>query len=259
MKAKKYLGQHFLIDNNIANKIVNSLTLVNQTKKINCLEVGAGKGILTKLLLKKTEYDLYVVEIDDEAIDYLNIHIPEIKNKLFHKDFLKFEIQQKFKHPLILIGNLPYNITAPIFFKVIENKDLISEIVVMIQKEVAVRISSKHGTKKYGILSVLLQAYYDIEYLFTVSNTVFDPPPKVQSAVIRLKRKDTEFDIKNFEHFKQVVKLTFGQRRKMLRNTLKAKFDISKIKPTILTKRPEQLSVQEFVDLANLIYLPAIN
>ena len=255
MKAKKYLGQHFLIDNNIAEKIVNSLTSVDNTKKINCLEIGPGKGILTKLLLKKKEYNLSVVEIDDEAIDYLKIHIPEIINNIFHEDFLKFDIKQKYNSPLILIGNIPYNITAPIFFKMIENKDLVSEAVFMIQKEVAERIQSKHGTKKYGILSVILQAFYDIEYLFTVNNTVFQPPPKVQSAVIRLNRRDTDYNIKDFAHFKRIVKLTFNHRRKMLRNTLKNQFDISEIDPTILTKRPEHLSVQDFVDLADILIL----
>jgi len=253
MKTKKYLGQHFLIDQNIAQKIVESLTFKKEDK-INCIEIGPGKGVLTQYLLEKKEYNLTAIEFDIEAVEYLKYNIPEIENHVVQIDFLKYDISQNFEHPIVLIGNLPYNISAPIFFKLIDNKDIVEQAVFMIQKEVAERIATKHGSKKYGILSVLLQAYFEIEYLFTVNEHVFDPPPKIKSAVIRLTRKKENYDITDYKEFKKLVKQTFGQRRKMIRNTLKANYEIdniNKISPEILNKRPEQLSVAELIELSN--------
>jgi len=253
MKTKKHLGQHFLIDQNIAKKIVESLTFKKEDK-ISCIEIGPGKGVLTQYLLQKKEYNLTAIEYDYEAVDYLKYNIPSIKNHIVQIDFLKYDIAQNFAHPIVMIGNLPYNISAPIFFKIIDNKDIVEQAVFMIQKEVAERIASKHGTKKYGILSVLLQSYFDIEYLFTVNENVFDPPPKIKSAVIRLTRKKENYEIADYKEFKKLVKQIFGQRRKMIRNTLKTNYDaenINNISPEVLNKRPEQLSVLELIELSN--------
>ncbi len=253
MKTKKHLGQHFLTDQNIAQKIVESLTFKKEDK-INCIEVGPGKGVLTQYLLQKKEYNLTAVEYDIEAVEYLKQNIPASENHVVQIDFLKYDIAENFEYPVVLIGNLPYNISAPIFFKLIDDKDIVEQAVFMIQKEVAERIASIHGSKKYGILSVLLQSYFDIEYLFTVSEHVFDPPPKIKSAVIRLTRKKEDYEIGDYKEFKKMVKSIFGQRRKMIRNTLKPNYEmdnINKISPEILNKRPEQLSVVELIELSN--------
>ncbi len=252
MKTKKHLGQHFLIDLNIAEQIVESLTFKKEDEITNCLEIGPGKGVLTQYLLEKKEYNLTAVEFDIEAVEFLKQNINGIEERVVQVDFLKYDIAKNFEYPLVLIGNLPYNISAPIFFKLIDNKDIIPQAVFMIQKEVAERIASKHGSKKYGILSVFLQAFFDIEYLFTVHEDVFDPPPKIKSAVIRLTRKKEDYNIADYKEFKKMVKQTFGQRRKMLRNTLK-NYDTSKIPQEFLTKRPEQLSVKELIDLSNML------
>jgi len=250
IKPKKSLGQHFLVDKNIANKIVDSLT--NKTA-LNVMEVGPGKGVLTEILFKKYKEKLFFVEIDTELFSQLSNKFPELKNNIFNVDFLKFDILKEFKEQTSVIGNFPYNISNRIFFKILENKQIVPEVVCMIQKEVAERISSKPGNKVYGILSVLLQAFYNIEYLFTVNETVFDPPPKIKSAVIRLSRKDN-FSINcNENDFFIIVKTAFNQRRKMLRNSLKSLLQDKNIENEILLKRPEQLSVNEFVYLTNLI------
>jgi len=256
VKPKKYLGQHFLKDQNIARKIVNSLTSENST----ILEIGPGTGVLTKFLFEKNERNVFLIEIDIESYEFLIAQHPEYKSNIIHADFLKTDIlslinfkQNIENNQLSIIGNFPYNISSQIFFKVLDLKTVVGEVVCMIQKEVAERISAKNGSKTYGILSVLLQAYYDIEYLFTVNESVFNPPPKVKSAVIRLKRnKNIKLEC-NEDLFLKVVKTSFNQRRKTLSNSLKPIMNGKKIENPIFQKRPEQLSVNEFVLLTNLI------
>jgi len=250
VRAKKFLGQHFLIDETIAQNIVNALE-----EKSKVLEVGAGMGVLTKYLIN-TVKDFKVIEIDKESVSYLIENLEGIKGKLIEGDFLKISLQEMFNgEKFSLIGNFPYNISNLILFKVFENKEIVQEVVGMFQQEVAMRIACKSGSKSYGILSVLLSAFYDIEYLFTVSNQVFSPPPKVTSAVIRLKRnKITDLGVKQ-EDFVRVVKMAFNQRRKMLRQSLKPlQVDLRKIDEKFLTLRPEQISTQDFITITKQIY-----
>ncbi len=250
VRAKKKLGQHFLTDKNIAREIVSSLKAENLSK---ILEIGPGMGILTDFLLENTNYETHVIEIDHESVDYLHKHFPQLKDRIIEGDFLKLDLAtQVSDQPFAIIGNLPYNISSQIFFKVLENKELIPEIVCMLQKEVAKRICSGPGSKVYGILSVFLQAWYTIEYLIDVPEYVFDPPPKVQSAVIRLTANGrTELGC-NEKLFFKVVKQAFNQRRKMLRNSIKGFSPrIEELDPVLLTRRPEQLSVVEFIGLTN--------
>ncbi|RLD51912.1 MAG: 16S rRNA (adenine(1518)-N(6)/adenine(1519)-N(6))-dimethyltransferase [Bacteroidetes bacterium] len=249
VKPKKHLGQHFLKDKNIAEKIVNSLNAENIK---DVIEIGAGTGILTDFLLKK-DYNLHIIEIDSESIDYLKIHYPDLKEKLLHKDFLKFDLQNSFKENIAIIGNFPYNISSQIVFKVIENRQIVKEVVGMFQKEVAERITAVPGNKTYGILSVLTQAYYNTEYLFTVNEQVFYPPPKVKSGVIRLIRKNNETINCDDALFKKIVKTGFNQRRKTLRNSLKSLTQNIETLHDFFNKRPEQLSWLQFVELTNLI------
>lgn len=249
VKPKKHLGQHFLKDKNIAEKIVNSL---NAEKIKDVIEIGAGTGILTDFLLKK-DYQLHIIEIDIESIDYLKIHYPELENRLLNEDFLKFDLQNNFKEHIAIIGNFPYNISSQIVFKVIENRQIVKEVVGMFQKEVAERITAVPGNKTYGILSVLTQAYFNTEYLFTVNEHVFYPPPKVKSAVIKLVRKDTETINCDDTLFKKIVKTGFNQRRKTLRNSLKSLTQNIETTHDFFNKRPEQLSCLQFVELTNLI------
>ncbi len=250
VKPKKALGQHFLTDESIAKKIVDSLS-----EQGNIIEIGPGKGVLTKYLIQNSELNTYFIETDKESVEYLNELYPEVTDKIIEADFLKYSPadifgQEKFN----IIGNFPYNISSQIFFKVLEYRSQVNEVVGMIQKEVAERIASKPGNKTYGILSVLLQAYYQIEYLFTVKEGVFFPPPRVKSAVIRLKRNDvTTLDCDEKLFFK-VVKAGFNQRRKTLRNSLKA-FEMEQndqIKE-LLTLRAERLTVVDFVTLTKAI------
>lgn len=251
VKPKKHLGQHFLRDENIAFDIANS---IDKDCK-NILEIGPGTGVLTKYLLKKPDLNLYVVEIDTESVNYLNIHYPELNGKIISDDFLRYPVEQIFNNEnFTIIGNFPYNISSQILFRVLDYYQQIPEVVGMFQKEVAERIASKPGKKAYGILSVLLQAYYDIEYLFTVDEFVFDPPPKVKSAVIRLRRNQTLKIDCDEKLFLKVVKTAFNQRRKTLRNALSSiSFDNEKLATDILTKRAEQLSVSDFVGLTNAV------
>lgn len=251
VKPKKHLGQHFLRDDGIALKIVDSLTGHFAYK--NVLEVGPGMGVLTKFLSQKS-LDLKVVEIDQESVSFLRKHFLLSDDKIFQQDFLRMDLRHLFEGPFALIGNFPYNISSQIFFKVLEHKDQVPEVVGMLQKEVAERICAKHGNKTCGILSVLLQAYYEAEYLFTVPPEVFDPPPKVQSAVIRLKRnKVLRLDCDEALYFR-IVKAGFHTRRKTLRNALKSlNLPLEVTKEAIFDKRAEQLSVNDFVFLANLI------
>ncbi len=253
VRAKKHLGQHFLNNENIAQRIVNSLVTKPQADTA-LLEIGAGMGVLTQYLVKK-EYSFYVIEIDSESIEYLISAFPSLKieNKLIEGDFLKIDFDVLNAEKVVIIGNFPYNISSQILFKVYENKEKVPEVVGMFQKEVAERIASKPGSKKYGILSVLLQAFYDIEYLFTVDENEFNPPPKVKSAVIRLIRNEVTHLNCDERLFKTVIKTAFNQRRKMLSNSLKQMMEGKLISPELAQKRPEQLSVAEFVDLTNQI------
>ena len=253
VSPKKHLGQHFLRDENIAGKIVSSLSKKNYK---TIVEVGAGTGVLTKYLLQDKEFQTFVVEIDKESVTFLKKNYHELKERIIEKDFLEFHpdwLPSAISHqPLAIIGNFPYNISSQILFKVLEYRNQIPETVGMFQKEVAQRIASAPGNKTYGILSVLMQAYYTIEYLFTVHENVFHPPPKVKSAVIRLTRNSTEKLSCDEKLFFNVVKTAFNQRRKTLRNAL-SKFEIKILNSEILRKRAEQLSVNDFVELTNLI------
>ena len=254
VRAKKALGQHFLTDLNIAQKICNSLTERAEADPQATLEVGCGMGVLTQYLLRREDIVTYGAEIDSESVEYLNAHYPEFTPRLIEGDFLKMDLKAIFPQGVRIIGNFPYNISSQIFFKVIENRDLIPQCVGMIQKEVAVRIAEPPGSREYGILSVLLQAWYDIEYLFTVSEKVFNPPPKVKSAVIRLSRNSTTKLDCDEALFVKVVKASFGQRRKMLRNSLKAVFgNFGGAEHPLFTTRAEQLSVAQFVELTNWV------
>jgi len=249
VKPKKHLGQHFLADENIAAKIAGSLTTTDEV-----LEIGPGTGVLTKHLIPKVK-NLKLIEVDAEAVEYLRHHYPQLKNNILHQDFLKARMVDFFSGEFNVIGNFPYNISSQIFFKIIENRQLVPEVVCMIQKEVAERLAAPPGNKTYGILSVILGAFYKIEYLFTVGEKVFIPPPRVKSAVIRLTRKEN-YNLECDERFfVEIIKTSFNQRRKTLRNTLK-NFWFDKIDPEkfeVFTKRPEQLSVQQFIDLTNLL------
>ncbi len=248
VKAKKHLGQHFLKDIGIARDIAHSLSLNNYSK---VLEVGPGMGVLTQFLIP-LDAEIFVIEIDKESVSYLKKHYPELDNQLIEGDFLKLPLQEIFKEPIAIIGNFPYNISSQILFKAIDHKDLIPEIVGMFQKEVAERVVSPPGSKKYGIISVLLQCYYDVEYLFTLDETVFDPPPKVKSAVIRLSRNDRDKLECDEKKFVQLVKTAFGQRRKTLRNALKSLNLVDENTASqYLSLRAEQLSVEDFMNLTS--------
>ena len=251
VKAKKHLGQHFLTDELIAQQIADSLVGKNYK---NVLEIGPGMGVLTKYLLKK-DYTTHVIEIDTESVEYLQAHYLNLADRIISKDFLRIDISEYMgEEPFAIIGNFPYNISSQIVFKTLENRHQIPEFSGMFQKEVALRIAEKAGSKVYGILSVLTQAFYDVEYLFTVPPTVFNPPPKVDSGVIRLTRKENYTLPVDEKLFYKVVKTAFQQRRKTLRNSLKT-LNLSDIlrEDSIFGKRPEQLSVEEFINLTSKI------
>ena len=251
VKAKKNFGQHFLKDENIANRVSETL---NDFPSLPVLEVGAGTGMLTKHLLKR-DIDLKVVEIDIESITYLKEHFPELEGKIIQEDFLKMNLNDYYDKEFCVIGNFPYNISSQIFFKVLDNKDSIPFCSGMIQKEVAERMAAPPGNKTYGILSILLQVWYDIEYLFTVHENAFIPPPKVKSAVVKLTRNNRVKLNCNEKLFKKVVKTSFNQRRKMLRNSIKSLLSEKSSLPDdpLLTKRPEQLSIEQFEQLTNML------
>lgn len=247
VRAKKHLGQHFLKDLSIAQAIADALSGQGYE---HVIEVGPGMGVLTQYLLDKS-FLTHVVELDRESVLYLQAEYPELSTRIHSRDFLQLNLNQITEENFALIGNFPYNISSQILFKVLDYKDQIPEVVGMFQKEVAERVASPPGSKKYGIISVLLQAYYNIEYLFTVDESVFDPPPKVKSGVIRLKRNE-KFKLDcNEKFFKQVVKQSFSQRRKTLRNSLKPLIGKSDFDDQILTLRAEKLSVEDFVYLTN--------
>jgi 16S rRNA (adenine1518-N6/adenine1519-N6)-dimethyltransferase len=254
VRPKKALGQHFLTDQGVAREIVASLRSHGPV-----LEVGPGTGVLTQYLLQQDDIDLKVVEIDSESVRWLLEHYPKLAPALYEADFLKMDLRKLFPASFAVIGNFPYNISSQIFFKVLECRDRVPEVVCMIQKEVAERMAAGPGSKTYGILSVLMQAWYDIEYLFTVGEGAFLPPPKVKSAVIRLTRSGRESLGCDESLFKTVVKTTFNQRRKTIRNSLKPVLSQLPSLPAYipyLDARPEQLSVEEFVELTKSLSLP---
>lgn len=247
VRAKKHLGQHFLKDLTIAKAIADSLS--GEGYK-NIIEVGPGMGVLTQYLIPK-KFITHVIELDQESVRYLKAEYPELSQRIYSSDFLKLNLKEITNQSFALIGNYPYNISSQILFKALEYKDQIPEIVGMFQEEVAERVASEPGNKKYGIISVLLQAYYNIEYLFTVDEHVFDPPPKVKSGVIRLRRNNTKTLDCNEKFFKQLVKQAFSQRRKTLRNALKPLISKSDFDDPLLKLRAERLSVKDFVYLTN--------
>lgn len=252
VRAKKHLGQHFLTDKNIAAKIVESLRPENKYTQV--LEVGPGMGILSDFLLEKKEYETSLIDIDDESVQYLQKKYPQLGNRLLNSDFLQLDFAGTFNGPLGIIGNFPYNISSQILFKVLDNRQQVVEVVGMFQKEVAERCAAKPGSKEYGILSVFLQAYYNVEYLFTVKAGVFNPPPKVLSAVIRLTRNETAELACDEKLFWQVVKAGFNQRRKTLRNAVSSLINKEKMTDEpLLDLRAERLSVEDFIRLTNLI------
>ncbi len=252
VRAKKHLGQHFLTDKNIAGKIVASLQ--RQAEYQQVLEVGPGMGILSDFLLQRNEFETWLIDIDTESFDFLGKKYPELQNRLIHGDFLELDFSKHFQGPMAVIGNFPYNISSQILFKILDNRQQVLEVVGMFQKEVAERCTAKPGSKVYGILSVFLQAYYQVEYLFTVKAGVFNPPPKVLSAVIRLTRNEVEALPCDEKLFWQVVKAAFNQRRKTLRNALSGILSKDKLSgEAMLELRAERLSVADFVKLTQLI------
>ena len=293
VRAKKALGQHFLTDQNIAKSIVAALQLpaaggkavasegkvnaevasvpsiqltTEQPARMKVLEIGPGMGVLSQYLLQRQDVDLRMIEIDDESVEYLESHFPQAHGRVIFGDFLKLDIDELFPEEFHVIGNFHYNISSQIFFRIIDYRNRIPQTVCMIQKEVAERIAEKPGSKTYGILSVLLQAWYDIEYLFTVGSGAFAPPPKVQSAVIRLTRNRRTSLGCDENAFKNIVKTAFGQRRKTLRNSLKPIIAAKATKEgwdtealtsftsaPVFELRPERLSVEDFIGLTNLL------
>ncbi|HUH18049.1 16S rRNA (adenine(1518)-N(6)/adenine(1519)-N(6))-dimethyltransferase RsmA [Albibacterium sp.] len=252
VRAKKHLGQHFLTDKNAANRIVNALQNEGRFEKV--LEVGPGMGILSDILLEKKEYSTWLIDIDAESVQYLKEKYPELGDRLILGDFLNLDFKKLFDEKIAIIGNFPYNISSQILFKVLEERDQVVEVVGMFQKEVAQRCVASPGTKEYGILSVFLQAYFKLEYLFTIKAGAFNPPPKVLSGVIRLERNQIEKLDCDEKLFWQVVKAGFNQRRKTLRNALSSLINKEAMKEnSFLELRAERLSVQDFVTLTNAI------
>lgn len=253
VRAKKHLGQHFLINTGVAEKIGGSLT--GHRNYQHLLEIGPGTGALTRYLLDKTK-ELWLSEIDTESVVYLQQHYPQLEGRILESDFLKMELSDHFdSNPVGIIGNFPYNISSQILFRVFDQRHQVPEVVGMFQKEVAQRIASPPGNKDYGILSVLLQAFYDIEYLFSVSEGSFNPPPKVKSGVIRLRRNQITDLACATDDFIRVVKTTFNQRRKTIRNSARPLLQTdSDTSNELFNRRPETLSVAEFVELTGLIY-----
>ena len=251
VKAKKHLGQHFLTDKGTCQRIANQYQSHFSCNKV--LEIGPGMGALTEYLLKK-ELDVWVMEIDTESITYLQKHFPVLEKKIIEADFLKADLAKLMgEEPFSVVGNFPYNISSQILFKCLEYRNQIPEIMGMFQREVAWRIAEKPGTKQYGILSVFMQAYYDIEYCFTVDEHVFNPPPKVKSGVIRCTRNNREKLPCDEALFKQVVKMSFNQRRKTIRNSIKSLLKGNKVDHEYMALRPETLSVDQFIELTQII------
>lgn len=252
VRPKKFLGQHFLTDMDVASRIADT---VDACPGIPILEVGPGTGVLTQFLLRK-ERELSVVEIDRESVPYLHEHFPELAEGIIEADFLRMNLGEVFGgRQFVLTGNYPYNISSQIFFKMLDNKDLIPCCTGMIQKEVAERMAAAPGSKTYGVLSIMVQAWYDVEYLFTVSEQVFNPPPKVKSAVVCLRRNERQSLGCDERLFKRIVKTVFTMRRKMLRNGLRqiVGSDSPLLTDELSSRRPEQLSVEDFIELTNKV------
>ncbi len=252
VRPKKFLGQHFLTDMDVASRIADT---VDACPDIPILEVGPGTGVLTQFLLRK-ERELSVVEIDRESVPYLHEHFPELAEGIIEADFLRMNLGEVFGgRQFVLTGNYPYNISSQIFFKMLDNKDLIPCCTGMIQKEVAERMAAAPGSKTYGVLSIMVQAWYDVEYLFTVSEHVFNPPPKVKSAVVCLRRNERQSLGCDERLFKRIVKTVFTMRRKMLRNGLRqiVGSDSPLLTDELSSRRPEQLSVEDFIELTNKV------
>ncbi|MES2557062.1 MAG: 16S rRNA (adenine(1518)-N(6)/adenine(1519)-N(6))-dimethyltransferase RsmA [Bacteroidota bacterium] len=248
VRAKKHLGQHFLKDKGICKKIAEQYGRHNDCKV--ALEIGPGMGALTEFLMLDTETEWWLMDVDTESIDYLNVHYPQLEGHIINGDFLKMNPKDFLgDRPFAVIGNFPYNISSQILFRCIEFRNQIPEIMGMFQKEVAMRIAEKPGTKTYGILSVLLQTYYDITYCFTVDEHVFDPPPKVKSGVIRCVRNERTSLPCDEKLYKTVVKMSFNQRRKTIRNSIKALLPANYPENEVLQLRPERLGVEEFIAL----------
>lgn len=252
VRAKKHLGQHFLKDKNVCKKIADQFK--HHQGVTNAIEIGPGMGALTTFLLEDETTKLTVLDLDQESIDYLQVHFPQLEGRIVYGDFLKLDLVKLMgSEPFAVLGNFPYNISSQILFKCIDYKDQIPEIMGMFQKEVAQRVAEKPGSKTYGILSVLLQAYYDIEYCFTVDEHVFDPPPKVKSGVIRCTRNSRDNLPCDEKLFKQVVKMSFNQRRKTIRNSIKALIKEGHPENEMLQLRPERLGVEAFIELTNWV------
>ena len=252
VRAKKALGQHFLTDQSVARRIVDALTVCTEVPQV--LEIGPGMGVLTRHLIERDDLDARMIEIDTESVEYLLTHFPGMQGRLMEGDYLRLDVSRFFAGPYRVIGNFPYNISSQIFFKILDDKDRIPEVVCMIQKEVAERLAEPPGSKTYGILSVLLQAWYDIEYRISVGPGAFCPPPKVHSAVISLRRNArTELGCDE-KLFKTVVKAAFNQRRKTLRNALSSLVsDKALMTDPIFDLRAEKLGVEDFITLTDLI------
>ncbi len=252
VRAKKHLGQHFLKDEKVSQRIADQYGAHNGCKK--AIEIGPGTGALTKYLLNDKQTEWWLLDVDEESIAYLRERFPELGDHIVHGDFLRMDPTKLVgEQPFAVVGNFPYNISSQILFRCIDFKDQIPEIMGMFQKEVAERVAEKPGSKKYGILSVLLQAYYDIQYCFTVDEHVFDPPPKVKSGVIRCTRNDRTSLPCDEKLFKTIVKMSFNQRRKTIRNSIKALLPASYPDNEVLQLRPERLSVEDFIALTQWI------
>ena len=252
VRAKKHLGQHFLKDKNICRKIADQYGQHMGCKKV--LEIGPGMGALTEFLLQNDQLDVWVMDIDTESIEYLHNHFGKLEGKIIEADFLRTDLKQHFgEEPFAVVGNFPYNISSQILFKCLDHRNQIPEIMGMLQKDVAQRVAEKPGSKQYGILSVLLQAFYDIDYCFTVDEHVFDPPPKVKSGVIRCTRNERAQLPCDEKLFIQVVKMSFNQRRKTIRNSVKGLLNGQKLDHEYMALRPEVLSVEQFIELTQMI------
>ena len=250
-RPKKYLGQHFLTDLSIAERIVSALSGHGDYRQL--LEIGPGTGVLTRFLVKRP-WEVHLIDIDHESIDYLHSHFGELRERTIRSDFLKYPVEDRLSEVFAIIGNFPYNISSQIFFKILDLRNRVPEVVCMIQKEVADRLAAPPGNKLYGILSVLLQAYYDFDYLFTVKPDVFNPPPRVNSAVIRLRRNERASPGCDEVLFRRVVKAGFQMRRKTLRNALKPINLPEQLKEDpLMNQRAETLSVEDFITLTNRI------